>query len=154
VLTEADITWRTLPDDAVGPAAITEADAPIGRVVAAPVDADEVISRRRLAPDGLRGLAALVPEGSVAVAVARDENTPPLERGQRVEVLSAAGVDPVARPSANGAPGAVEATRVATGALVIDVGDDRVLLAIGREDAPGVAAAVLDGAVVLALTRA
>ena len=113
---------------------------------AAVIDAGEVVSRRRLAPEGVHGLAALVPKGSVAVAVARDEHTPPLERGQRVNVLTTAGLDPAGPglgTDADGAP--VEAQRVAKNALVVDVADDRVLIAVRDDESGTVAAALLNG---------
>jgi len=156
VLVADDLTWRALPADAVGPNALTDdgdqKDGPLGRVVTTAIDAGEVVSRRRLAPEGVHGLAALVPKGSVAVAVARDEHTPPLERGQRVNVLTTAGLDPTVPAlgtESDGAP--IEAQRVAKNALVVDVGEDRVLIAVHDDESGTVAAAVLDGAVVLAL---
>jgi len=164
VVADDDLEWRAIDDDR-GPNAVTRDDAPVGRSVTAAIDAGEVVSRRRLAPGGLRGVAALVPTGSVAMAVERDERTPALEAGQRVDVLTTAGVDPTSAPAGfpagdvdgdpdrdDGGGGGVRARRVAAGALVVDVAEDRVLVAVLDADAPAFAAALLDGAVVLALT--
>lgn len=162
VVAADDVRWSALPEDAVPPNALgpggDPADRPEGRVVVATVDEGEVLSRRRLAPDGARGLAALVPAGSVAVAVTVDATTPDLERGQRVDVLTTAAPGPTAGdPFGPGDPASAAgsgARRIATRALVIDAGDERILVAVTDAEAPAVAAALLDGAVVLALTGA
>jgi hypothetical protein len=69
--------------------------------------------------------------------------TPPLEAGDRVDVLVS--VDPTA---VSGAPTFV----LAPGALVLDVGELAVTVAVPASDAPRVAFAAASGSVALALT--
>ncbi len=67
VLSPSAVEVRRLPA-AVVPAGAS-ASAPVGAVVRQPVVAGEPLVPARLAPDGLTGTAALVPEGFRAVAV-------------------------------------------------------------------------------------
>jgi hypothetical protein len=67
VVATDDVVRRDLPDAAVPASALV--DDPTGRVVTSPIVVGEVVSRQRLAPDGLQGIAALVPDGHRAIAV-------------------------------------------------------------------------------------
>ena len=218
---------REVASASVAPAALEEV--PAGSVVRHPVVAGEALVAWRLAPEGLTGLAALVPAGDRAVAVpVGPAGRPPLAVGDRVDVLAVAASpdvgahglaplpppDPVDEPAVEGGdPGVgpgpgVEAdvgdlgghdlgddaggvephdahdhgglgggeTDRARGdpperpaealgpvagvvplvdrALVIDVTDEVVTVAVPSALAPAVAAAVTQGAVVLTLTGA
>lgn len=167
VLRPADVAVRSLPADALprGPVA----EAPVGTVALVPLVPGEVLLRSKLAPDGLRGVAALVPPGQRALAVPVDPGGLTLRLGDRVDVLAtfdvapdppaadpaaADAADPAAAdadPAAVGDPGA-PTFPVAEAALVVDVGDESVTVAVGPDEAPRVAFALARGTVTLALT--
>jgi Flp pilus assembly protein CpaB len=102
----------------------------------------EVVVRSRLAPDGRRGAAALLPEGQRAIAVPGGAGRPPLRLGDRVDVLATLGDD------------SGRTVVVVTGATVLDVDDQRdlVTIAVPPDDAPSVASAVATATVTLALS--
>lgn len=133
------------------PKALVPGDAlhqlPVDQAVAASIEAGEVVVGARLAPLGLRGVAATLPEGSRAVAIPVEPGlAPPLEAGDRVDVMVALAVDD---PGA-GPPGFV----VAADALVVAVADTAVTVAVRAPAAPRVAVALGQGAVTLALIGA
>jgi pilus assembly protein CpaB len=144
VLGPADTEVRALPAALVPRGAITGSST--GRVVRHPVVEGEPLVATRLAPEGLTGVAALLPEGTVAVAVPTDPaTTPPLEVGDRVDVLVAP------------APASVEGpppVRAASGATVVAVGEVSATVAVPTSRAPTVAFAAGTGAVALALVAA
>ena len=126
-LRPGDVRTSRLPADAVPDA--EPAASPLGRTARVDLVPGEVLLAARLGP---RGLAALLPEGSRALAVPRAAGTPPLEPGQRVDLL---------------ADGAV----VVTAASVLAVEDSGTTVAVPEATAPAVAEAVAAGAVTLAL---
>lgn len=135
VLADDDIAWQRMPRGMLPVGDV--ARSPNGATTLVPLAEGEVLLVAKLAPDGVRGPAALVPPGFSAVAVpAPKEGRPPLHRGDRVDVLAAA--------DDGGAP-------VAVGALVVDVAEEVVTVAVSAEEAPAVAFAVARGIVVLAL---
>lgn len=137
VLEADDVRWRRVPRGAVPRAAVSAE--PVGGTTLIPVAEGEVLLRAKLAPEGVRGAAALVPVGSLALAVPSTEGErPPLRRLDRVDLLAAADEG--------------GATAVAIGALVVDVGADVVTVAVTAEEAPAVAYAVARGVVTLALS--
>lgn len=109
---------------------------PVGRTVVAPILAGEAVVTRRLAPEGLSGVAALVPDGMRAVALPTAFEGPPLAVGDRVDVLAT-----VDGPT----------TVVAPDAVVVDVGEAAVTVAVPVGDLDAVAYAVARGTVTLAL---
>ena len=120
------------------------ADVPDGQVAAVAIEAGEVVVAARLAPLGLGGLAATLPEGTRAVAVPVEAGlAPPLLVGDRVDVMVA--VAPEA--AGDGPPGFV----VAPDALVVAVDDAAVTVAVSQAEAPRIAVALGQGAVTLAL---
>jgi len=200
VVSAGAVDLRRLP--AVAVAADALAEAPVGSVVRYPVGADEPLLPSRLAPEGLTGVAALVPAGERAVALpVGPAARPPLRIGDRVDVLAvvidgmgpgppepsvegtgdptAAEGDPAEGDPAEGDPTAAE-TEPAEGdpnaeppatstgayeptemevvvplverALVVDVGEEAVTVAVPGASAAAVAHAVTQGAVVLTLT--
>jgi pilus assembly protein CpaB len=125
------------------PVAVIPAEAvraiPAGATLRALVVAGEVLVDSRVAPAGLSGVAALVPEGWRAVAVPTSgagfgSPAPPLHVGDRVDLV---------------APDVV-----AAGALVVAVGDDAVTVAVPARDAPAVAEIVATMLVTIALRGA
>ena len=139
------------------------AEAPVGSVVRHPVLAGEPLVAARLAPDGLTGAAALVPPGRRAVAVPLGPaGAPPLAVGDLVDVLAvmpSAGLAGLGSdgagpgPDGTGPDGAAQepAFVLVERAAVVDVTDDAVTVAVPEGDAPRVAWALSNGAVVLAL---
>ncbi|MDP1818422.1 MAG: SAF domain-containing protein [Acidimicrobiales bacterium] len=142
VLRAGDVDERSLPEPAVPEdRAATTA---VGRTVHSPIYEGEVVVAARLAPEDLRGVAVRLPEGTRAVAVpAEVGTTPPLEVGQLVDVIVAFPPD----GSGAGPPGIV----VAEAALVVDVAEAAVTVAVEADTAPRLAVALAHGALSLAL---
>ena len=141
-----DVDWRDLPVGAVPRGALR--DSPVGRTTVDRVDEGEVLGRLRVAPDGLSGLAALVPPGRRAVAVPTSTGGLTLEPGDRVDVLatdrSASGLGERA------GPGEV----VADGALVLARDPTSVTVAVTPAEARALADALGRGAPLLDLEGA
>ncbi|MGI8686390.1 MAG: Flp pilus assembly protein CpaB [Acidimicrobiales bacterium] len=166
VVRAADVAVRRLPADALphGPVAVS----PAGKVALVPLVAGEVVLASKLAPEGLRGVAALVPPGHRALAVPVDPGGLALRPGDRVDVLATfdvaggAGADEAAQPSEEGASGGPDTPAVspaptfpvARGALVVGVGDEAVTVAVRPDEVPRVAFALARGTVALALAGA
>jgi len=148
----SDVEVRTLPEAAAGSTALREA--PTGAVVSQPVVAGEALVGQRLAPDGLSGVAALVPAGQRAVAVPLGPmGAPPLSIGDLVDVLA---VVPVAADGVadTGADTGEPAFPLAEDAMVVDVGEQSVSVAVPDVDASRLAWTLTNGSVVLALAGA
>lgn len=140
VVGAGDIRMVSLPAAAAPAEALDRV--PRGRVVRSLVLRGEVLHRRRLAPAGRGGPAALLPPGTRAVAIPIDAgSTPPLRRGDTVDLMAvAAGTD-----------GGPRAGVLAFAATVVDVGERSVTVALDAETVPRVVAALGAGAVVLTL---
>jgi Flp pilus assembly protein CpaB len=149
VVGSGDVTWRELPPAAIAAEAST--DSPVGRTVVAPMAAGEVVSRLRLAPDGLGPLAALVPAGDRAVAIPLRPSSLPLQPGDRVDVVAPR---PAAADRDGGAGRGGGATVVARAAPVLRVQSDSVVVAVPQGEREAVAAALAQGTPVLALVGA
>jgi Flp pilus assembly protein CpaB len=148
VMTAGDTEHRRVPIGAVPDRAV-DGD-PEGRTVTAAIGSGEVVSSQRLAPEGLHGLAALVPDGRRAVAVPTDGTGLTLEIGDLVDVFDATGPD-----AAIGSGDPEDGPRAtAVGAIVIGVDDSAVTVAVDREEVRAVAAALARGTPVLALVGA
>ncbi|MGH9165205.1 MAG: RcpC/CpaB family pilus assembly protein, partial [Acidimicrobiales bacterium] len=92
---------------------------------------------------GVGGVAAQLPPGLRALAVPVDAASLPLRQGYRVDVLATFDTaDPAAEPT----------FPVATAALVLDVAEDAVTLAVTPTEAPRLAFAIARGTIALALT--
>ena len=126
-LVAADVLIARLPA-AVLPDA-EPAGAPVGRTARVDLVPGEVVLASRLGP---RGLAALLPAGERALAVPRAAGTPPLEPGQRADLLAGGQV-------------------VVTSASVLAVDDSGTTVAVPEPAAPAVAEAISAGTVTLAL---
>ena len=171
----------------VAPAALGEV--PLGSVVRYPVAAGEALVGSRLAPEGLTGIAALVPAGERAVALpVGPAARPPLQVGDRVDVLAVLAPDDLAlpalpadeadaeQPTDEGDPtdeadpadegdptepghsadveAAGSVVPLVERAVVVDVAEDAVTIAVPSALASATAAAVTQGAIVLTLTGA
>ena len=118
--------------------------APDGRVAIATIEAGEAVLRARVAPDGLEGIAALVPDGWRALAVPVAPTVIALRVGDRVDLI--AGFD-VTGTTADRSP----SLTVARDAIVVAVDEKRVTVAVSGDDAERVAFAIVAGTVVPAL---
>lgn len=126
-LVAADVQATRLPADAL-PDAEAAAE-PLGRTARVDLVPGEVVLTTRLGP---RGLAALLPAGARALAIPRAAGTPPLEPGQRADLLAAGRV-------------------VVPAASVLAVDDSGTTVAVPEPAAPTVAEAIAAGAVTLSL---
>jgi Flp pilus assembly protein CpaB len=157
-----DVVSRRLPVALLPKGSV--ATAPRGRVVVVPMTTGEVVLESKVAPTGLKGVAALLPEGTRALAVPVGAGTPPLAVGNHVDLLAAFSPDQAASsssPSAAPADGAADAGSsssndpsfpVAEDAVVVAVGHESVTVAVDQDAAPAVAYAIAAGTVLIALT--
>ncbi len=111
--------------------------APDGRTALGPLYPGEVLLAERLAPDGVHGVAALLPEGTRAMAVPAGPGALRVRTGDLVDVLATA-PDGASRV-------------VADAATVVDAGDATTTVAVQVGDAPAVATALTQATVTLAL---
>jgi Flp pilus assembly protein CpaB len=124
-------------------------DDPVGRTVTEPIFRGEPLVAARLAPDGVEGVAALLPPGTRGVAVPITLAAPPVDVGHLVDVfLTEAATTPLAL-ELGGGPSA--STRVARDALVVGVADDAITVALDPGDAAQVAGGLATGTVTLAV---
>jgi len=146
VLRAADIAVRALPASFLPEGHVAGASGAVGRTAVVPLFPGVPVVRDHLAPDGLRGVAALLPPGTRAVAVPGGGASAPVRTGDVVDVLAT--FDPSA------SDGAEPTFAVATAALVVDAGEDSATVAVGPEEAKRVAFAVAHGVVTLAVVPA
>ena len=149
------VVVRQMPTAAVAGAASDVV--PLGAVVRYPIAAGEPVIDDRLAPQGLTGVAALVPAGHRAVAVAKGPaGTPPVHPGDRVDLVALTpGTTDIAEPEPESeAEAAAPATTLVDQALVVDVSDTAVTVAVPEALAPEVAYGAAQGLVVLTLVGA
>jgi len=144
VVRSADVAVRSVPAAFLPEGALASTGAVVGRTVVVPLFRGAAVVAANLAPDGLAGLAALLPAGAQAVAVPTGNASLALQRGDRVDVLAT--FDP---PPAGEDP----TFAVAEAALVVDVGPEAVAVAVQPEEAARVAYAVAAGVVTLVLTE-
>lgn len=110
---------------------------PDGRTALGPLYPGEVLLAERLAPDGVHGVAALLPDGTRAMAVPAGPAALRIRTGDVVDVLATA------------PDGTSEV--VADAATVVDAGDATTTVAVRVSDAPAVATALTQATVTLAL---
>jgi Flp pilus assembly protein CpaB len=142
VIEPGAITTQSWPNGVVPVGAVE--GSPVGRTVVATIEPGEAVLAARLAPAGLRGVAALVPPGWRALAIPVGPSVIALSAGDHVDLI--AGFD-VSSASADQAP----AFTVADDALVVAVDEQRVTVAVRSADAEAVAFAIVAGTVVPAL---
>ncbi|HEX3621935.1 MAG TPA: Flp pilus assembly protein CpaB [Acidimicrobiales bacterium] len=143
VLRPSDVSVRSVPAAFLPDGSVSSTAAVVGRTVVVPLFRGAAVVAANLAPDGLQGLAALLPADTRAVAVPTGNASVPLRRGDRVDVLVT--FDP---PPAGQEP----TFPVAEAALVVDVGPEAASLAVGPEEAKRVAFALASGTVTLTVT--
>lgn len=140
VISEGNAEVQALPDALVPPGAADVGD--LGARATSPIHQGEVVHGRRLAPGGLSAVTALLPAGTRGIAVPSGSGALPLQVGDVVDVLA----------TIESHEGEVPPTvTVAAGAIVVDVGEAAITLAVAVEQAPKVAYAVTAGLVTLAL---
>ncbi|MBA3267919.1 MAG: Flp pilus assembly protein CpaB [Acidimicrobiia bacterium] len=139
-----DVALRSIPAAFLPEGWFGATEEVVGRTALASVVRGQTVVRTDLAPWGLKGLAALLPPGTRAVSVPTGAASPPLHRGDVVDVLAT--FDPQA--AGDGDP----AFAVALRASVVDVGEDSATVAVTPAEATRVVYAVSHGAVSLAIT--
>lgn len=164
LLDSAAVDTRDLPQAVVTDAALREA--PLGSVVRNPIRAGEPLISDRLAPEGVTGTAALIPEGHSAVAVPVGQlGMPPLVTGDVVEAIVVPPSGPATLPAGTGhddsPPFAADENSSATTAhpgtllieaRVLDVTEQVVTLVVPSIDAATLAHTAASGVVVVTLT--
>jgi Flp pilus assembly protein CpaB len=146
-LSADDVARRPVPAAFVPSGAVGSAVDLAGRTAVAPLARGEVVLAARLAGAGVGGVAALLPAGATALAVPVGPGTPPVRRGDRVDVLATF-------DAGDGPAGAEPTFAVARSAPVLAVsGDKSVTVALSPEEAPRVAFAIAKATVTLALTN-
>ncbi len=115
-----------------------------GQTVVAAIARGEAVVATRLAPAGLSALAAALPAGTVGIAVPNGSGGLSLEPGDAVDVLVTFDPDTVG----DGEP----TFPVARAAMVLEVGEEAVTLAVHEPEASRVAFALTAGVVTLVLS--
>jgi Flp pilus assembly protein CpaB len=148
VLGEQDLEIIGLPGGAVPSGALPDKTSPgddprphlVGKTVTQSVLRGELVSVRRLAPLGLGPTAALVPVGHRAFAVPTTGAIPPLEVGDRIDLL--ASVDPLTAATV-GLPGARDTGvhTVARDVAVLDIGPNALTVVVPASQLPALVAA-------------
>lgn len=137
-LAGADLTVREVPAGFLPEGVFRTVDEVRGRAPVVPLLAGEPVLRGRLAPDGLSGVAALLPPGRRAMAVPTGGASPPLRKGDAVDVLA----------TFDGAP----AVAVAADATVLDVGTESATISVTPDEARAVAYALSQGGVTVVIS--
>jgi len=150
VVSAGDVEVRRVPAAFVPRGALPSP--PVGRTVVVPLFPGEPVLRAKLAPEGLGGVAALLPRGTRAVAVPTGGASAPVRRGDVVDVLATFDPATSSTPGSGGGPGQEPTFPVATGARVVDVGPETATVAVSPEQARRVAFAAAHGVVTMALT--
>ncbi len=91
LLSDEMLHMSTVPAEFAPPGAIGDVASIIGRVLAADIEAGEILTRSRLATTGVGPVAALVPEGLRAVVVPSGVPPGTIRAGDRVEVYATYG---------------------------------------------------------------
>jgi Flp pilus assembly protein CpaB len=141
VVDDGDVRVVNLPDAALPPRPLGRAA--VGRTVRSAVLEGEALTEARLSTAAARGVAALLDDGTRAVALPVEaDSAPPLQVGQRVDLVAVVA----------GAEGAApEAGALAEGVEVVDVGEHAVTVAVDEGDVARVAAALAVGTITVVL---
>ncbi len=138
VLRKDDLAVRQLPGSFRPEGAFGSVAEAAGRTAVVPLVAGQLVLKGHLAPDGLSGVAALLPPGTRGVSVPAAGASGLVQRGDLVDVLATFEGEP--------------ALAVALEALVVDVGEDAATVAVSPEEARALAVAVTQGTITLAVT--
>jgi Flp pilus assembly protein CpaB len=151
----ADVAVVSAPARLVpsGSAALDSAGEAVGRTALVALVPGEILLRSRLAPDGLTGVAALVPPGMRAIAIplggsgggsdSSASGALRLSVGDAVDVLATFPTDPASGPPT---------ITVASSALVVEVRADAVTLAVPAPAAARIAYALARASLTLTLS--
>jgi Flp pilus assembly protein CpaB len=143
----ASVQQTRLPRGVIPDGALAAATSPVGDAARVALARGEVVLAARLTGRGARGVAAMLPAGSRALALPNDEHIPLLRVGDRVDVIATFDVGDDLQAS-DAAPPSVP---VATNAEVLAVAPRTLTVAVAADDAPRVAFALAKGAVTVAL---
>jgi pilus assembly protein CpaB len=144
VVRSGDVAAASWPAALVPRRAVADLGNAVGRAVVQVIEPGEAVLAGRLAPEGLHGVAALVPPGWRALALPVGPAALPLSIGDHVDLVAAVGgTDATASQS----PSFV----LADDAVVVAVDERSVTVAVHADDAPRVALGIVTGSVVLAL---
>jgi Flp pilus assembly protein CpaB len=109
-----------------------------GTVIAESVLGGEPLVRARVGRAGAGPVAAVLAPGRRAVAIPVGDAPPPVAVGDQVDLVAAGS--------------ALEARVVAVGASVVAVHERSVVVSVAADELPGVAAGMVDGTVVVAVS--
>jgi Flp pilus assembly protein CpaB len=133
VIAADDVAWRELPLAALPDA--EPVDNPVGRVALAAILGGEPVVTARVAPDGARDPSAIVPAGGRALAVPTDDPHPVVRVGDHVDLQAGS-------------------VTVARSAVVVDVDDHALTVAVSGREVAATAQALLESRVIVALVGA
>jgi pilus assembly protein CpaB len=139
VIGPGDIEMRRLPRALVPEGTLTTM--PAGRTVVVPLFRGEPVLRTKVAPAGLRGVAALLPIGTRAVTVPAGPAPAPVRVGDIVDVLASFETDGSGEPT----------FAVAVEAVVVDVEEGTVTVAVRPSEVTRVVFAATAGVVSLVM---
>jgi len=165
-LRPSDVTMRRLPRAVIPRGDVPPSiDAVVGRVLLVPLSEGEVVTAAKVAPTGLTGISALLAAdtnaadartaGLRALAIPTTPATPPLQRGDHVDLLASFDVNDSSGPAdltPSAARPAAPTFAVASHATVLDVAHQAITVAVTADEAPRLAYALTHGAITLALT--
>jgi len=134
-----DVVTRDEPAGLVPPGAARSRQLVVGRIAVVALFPGQIVLAGHLGVRGVEGAAALVPVGRRAIAVPAESASTRVRRGDLVDVLAVP-------PSGSG-----DAVVVASGAVVVDVAEGSVTVAVSPAEARSVATAIARGAVALAV---
>jgi pilus assembly protein CpaB len=144
VVRDGDVAAASWPAAVVPRGAVPDTGSAVGRTVVQVIEPGESVLAARLAPEGLHGVAALVPPGWRALAMPVGPAALPLSVGDRVDLVAAVG-------GTHAAPSQPPSFVLADNAIVVAVDERSVTVAIRAEDSPRVALGIVTGSVVPAL---
>ena len=136
IIDTADFEMRSLPESLLPSSGVVFE--PAGLTAILPLWPGEVLVEAKLAPAGVDGPAAMLQAGERAVAVPKNETTPPVAVGDRVDVIL------TLEPQSAGP--------IARAARVLHVNEVAVTLAVGADAAASVAFGAAQSALSLAVT--
>ncbi|MBV8690399.1 MAG: Flp pilus assembly protein CpaB [Actinobacteria bacterium] len=159
-LDASDVRIRMLPRAVIPHGDVSSStDAVIGHVALVPLSEGEVVTAAKVAPTGLTGITALLPDDARALAIPTTAGTPPLQRGDHVDLLASfdlsdsPGPTTITPSAAHSSPETAAPTfPVARHATVLDVASKAITVAVTADEAPRLAYALTHGAITLALT--
>jgi Flp pilus assembly protein CpaB len=143
VIAPGDVRQERWPSGVVPEGALDTL--PVGLVATDPIVPGEAVVASRLAPDGLHGLAALLPAGWRAFAVPSGPGALRVEQGDVVDVLA------TLEPAAAGGTGDEPTVLLAGAAEVLAVDEQSVTIAVPADAADDMAFALASATITLAL---